>query len=149
MLKSLNAKPGQVVSNPYARAFAPLKEAEGQDHEVSMAKGSLEAMIKHCNELMQKLGEGEKDIPGWIQDHIAKAENYIQQANSQYHEYGTNESVNEAEYNVKAAEGKWSLYVDGKKIQTFRSQKAAVAAQDKYTRTNSGWKEVTIKSDSQ
>ena len=98
MLKSLNAKPGQVVSNPYARAFAPLKEAEGQDHEVSMAKGSLEAMIKHCNELMQKLGEGEKDIPGWIQDHIAKAENYIQQANSQYHEYGTEESVNEIAY---------------------------------------------------
>ena len=94
MLKSLNAKPGQVVSNPFARAFAPLKEAEGQDHEVSMAKGSLEAMIKHCNELMQKLGEGEKDIPGWIQDHIAKAENYIQQANTQYHEYGSNKSVN-------------------------------------------------------
>lgn len=117
MLKSLNAKPGQVVSNPFARAFAPLKEAEGQDHEVSMAKGSLEAMIKHCNELMQKLGEGEKDIPGWIQDHIAKAENYIQQANTQYHEYGTNESVNEATTSwsrmmqgVRAGDsGPWSL----------------------------------------
>ena len=96
IMKSLNVKPGQVVSDPYAKAFAPqVNEAEGKDHEVSMAKGSLEAIVKHANELMKKLGEGEKDIPGWIQDHIAKSENYIQQANDQYHEYGKNESINE------------------------------------------------------
>jgi hypothetical protein len=101
IMKSLNVKPGQVVSDPYARAFDPqVNEAEGKDHEVSMAKGSLEAIVKHANELMKKLGEGEKDIPGWIQDHIAKSENFIQQANDQYHEYGKNESINEAKYSL-------------------------------------------------
>lgn len=96
IMKSLGVKPGQVVSDPYARAFAPqITEAEGNDHEVSMAKGSLEAIVKHANELMGKLGNNEKDIPGWIQDHIAKSENFIQQANDQYHEYGKNESLNE------------------------------------------------------
>jgi len=85
IMKSLNAKPGQVIPNPYVRAFSSIKE--GEDHEVSMAKGSLEAIVKHCNELMEKMGDSEKDIPGWIQDHISKAENYIQQANTQYHEY--------------------------------------------------------------
>lgn len=65
-----------------------LKEDEkSQDHEVSMAQGSLEAIAKHAQELLKKLGNEEKDIPGWIQDHISKAENYIQQANEQYHEY--------------------------------------------------------------
>ena len=108
IMKSLNVKPGQVVSDPYARAFAPqVNEADGKDHEVSMAKGSLEAIVKHANELIQKLGEGEKDIPGWIQDHIAKSENFIQQANDQYHEYGKNESViNERKYYVTYNKGR-------------------------------------------
>jgi hypothetical protein len=38
------------------------------------------------------MGENEKEIPAWIQDHISKAENYISQASSNYHEYGQNES---------------------------------------------------------
>jgi hypothetical protein len=179
IMKSLKAQPGQVIPNPYVRAFSPMQESEGsdhevseglgndigdkvyfkpdsnfgkkfpssegyyaiiqdvtparnynmnalykvvvhdkddnkigairadwtnfsnkpinenhegQDHEVSMAKGSLEAIIKHATELMGKLGDTEKDIPGWIQDHIAKSENYIQQASSNYHEYSTNEA---------------------------------------------------------
>jgi hypothetical protein len=40
------------------------------------------------------MGEDEKQIPAWIQDHIAKAENLISQASGNYHEYGdSNESV--------------------------------------------------------
>ena len=34
-------QPGQVIPNPYARAFSPVKEEETikeQDHEVSMAR---------------------------------------------------------------------------------------------------------------
>lgn len=64
-----------------------VKEASGEDHEASMAQGSLEAIIKHAKELMGKIGKEEKNLPGWIQDHISKAENFIQQANDQYHEY--------------------------------------------------------------
>jgi hypothetical protein len=41
------------------------------------------------------MGENEKDIPAWIQDHITNAENFISQASSNYHEYGQNENINE------------------------------------------------------
>jgi hypothetical protein len=70
-------------------------EAEGsEDHEVSMANNSIDTIIKMATELKAKMGEDEKQIPAWIQDHIAKAENLISQASGNYHEYGdSNESV--------------------------------------------------------
>ena len=84
---------GQVMSNPYARAFAPqVKEGDEPDHEVSMANNTLDAIIKHATELKSKIGGNEKNIPAWIQDHITNAGNFISQAASNYHEYGTNES---------------------------------------------------------
>ena len=86
---------GKVISNPFANAF--IKEGEGEDHEVSMGQNQLDTIIKMATELKAKMGENEKEIPAWIQDHISKAENYISQASGNYHEYGTNESVNEAE----------------------------------------------------
>lgn len=79
---------GEQVFNKLTELIKYRAENESQDHEVSMAQGSLEAIAKHATELMKKIGNEEKDIPGWIQDHISKAENYIQQANGQYHEYG-------------------------------------------------------------
>ena len=82
---------GQVVSNPYARAFAPQVK-EGEDHEVSMANNTLDAIINHATELKSKIGGNEKDIPAWIQDHITNAGNFISQAAENYHEYGKNES---------------------------------------------------------
>jgi hypothetical protein len=33
------------------------------------------------------LGQTEKNIPAWIQDHITNAENFISQATTNYHEY--------------------------------------------------------------
>jgi flagellar biosynthesis chaperone FliJ len=78
---------GKVISNPFANAF--VNEAEGsEDHEVSMANNSLDTIIKMATELKAKMGENEKDIPAWIQDHITNAENFISQASSNYHEYG-------------------------------------------------------------
>ena len=86
---------GKVISNPYANAF--IKEAEeSQDHEVSMAQNQLDSIIKHATELKAKMGENEKQIPAWIQDHITNSENYISQAASNYHEYGDS---NEAKVN--------------------------------------------------
>jgi hypothetical protein len=84
---------GKVISNPFATAF--IKEGEGEDHEVSMANNSIDIIIKMATELKAKMGEDEKQIPAWIQDHIAKAENLISQASGNYHEYGTDESINE------------------------------------------------------
>jgi len=59
---------------------------EGGDHEVSMAHNSLESIIKSAMELKMKLGNDERNIPGWIQDHITNAENYIDQAAQGFHE---------------------------------------------------------------
>jgi hypothetical protein len=56
------------------------------DHEVSMAQASLKAIIEATMELSNKIGNMERNIPGWIQDHIAKAENYIEQAAQGFHE---------------------------------------------------------------
>lgn len=78
---------GKVYSNPYAKAFAPQPTIkEDEDHEVSMAQNSLDTIIKNATELKAKIGDTEKNIPGWIQDHITNSENYIEQANSGYHE---------------------------------------------------------------
>ena len=60
---------------------------EGEDHEVSMANNSLETIIKAAIELKAKMGNQEKDIPAWIQDHITNAANFITQASENYHEY--------------------------------------------------------------
>jgi Ni,Fe-hydrogenase I large subunit len=94
LIKEALGKPGQVIPNPYARAFAPIKEAD-EDHEVKMAQGQLDYIIKTANELKGKLGNAEKNIPGWIQDHISKAHSYLHQSNSGYHEYngGMNEEA--------------------------------------------------------
>jgi flagellar biosynthesis chaperone FliJ len=91
---------GKVISNPFAKAF--IKEGEGEDHEVSMGQNQLDTIIKMATELKAKMGEEEKEIPAWIQDHISKAENYISQAAGNYHEYGdSNESVSEASTKLK------------------------------------------------
>ena len=62
-------------------------EEEGEDHEVSMANNSLESIVKAAMELKAKMGDQEKDIPAWIQDHITNAANFITQASENYHEY--------------------------------------------------------------
>ena len=64
---------------------------EGDDHEVAMAQASLKSIIKSAAQLMSKLGNMERDIPGWVQDHITNAENYIDQAAQGFNELNDNE----------------------------------------------------------
>ena len=59
---------------------------ENDDHEVSMAQKHLAALIDDAMDLQEKLGNLEKNIPGWIQDHISQAYIYLKQANDGYHE---------------------------------------------------------------
>ena len=61
------------------------------DHKVAMAQASLKSIIKSAAQLMNKLGNMERDIPGWIQDHITNAENYIDQAAQGFHELKNDE----------------------------------------------------------
>ena len=69
-----------------------LKESD--DHEVAMAQASLKSIAKSAIELSQKIGDMERDLPGWIQDHITNAENYIEQADQGFHEL-KNDEMNE------------------------------------------------------
>lgn len=84
--------PARKGSKEYKAAVKAAKEInkstknEGMDHEVSMAQSSLKAIIEAAQELMSKLGGEERNIPGWIQDHITNAENYIEQAAQGFHE---------------------------------------------------------------
>jgi hypothetical protein len=64
---------------------------EGGDHEVAMAQSSLKSIISSAIQLMSKLGNMERNIPGWIQNHITNAENYIDQAAQGFHELNDNE----------------------------------------------------------
>lgn len=77
----------------FAKLIKTLKAKnlkEGEDHEVSMAQSSLKSIIKSAVELHKKLGNMERNIPGWIQDHITNAENYIDQAAQGFHELNNN-----------------------------------------------------------
>ena len=58
---------------------------ETQDHEVSMAGGQLDDIIRNATELKGKVGEKEMNLPGWIQDHISQAMQFINQANTSFH----------------------------------------------------------------
>ena len=127
---------GRVISNPFATAF--IKEAEGEDHEVSMGQNQLDTIIKMATELKAKMGEDEKEIPAWIQDHISKAENYISQAAGNYHEYGdSNESVNEA---VDFRDGKYRFYTkDGVGYLTYGGKEISSGDFDWDDGSNSFW----------
>jgi hypothetical protein len=82
-------KTDKYLANRRKAVAANVKE--GGDHEVAMAVSSLKAIAEAIVELRQKLGNTERNIPGWIQDHIAKAENYIEQAAQGFHELNQNE----------------------------------------------------------
>jgi hypothetical protein len=84
-------KDGKIEADDLAKLRASKKDeivAENEDHEVSMATKTLDSIIRHATELKGKIGMQEKDLPAWIQDHIAVAENNLDQANTGYHEYG-------------------------------------------------------------
>jgi hypothetical protein len=76
------------AANAKLDQLSPYKEEikEGADHEVAMAMSSLKEIVSNASQLMDKLGGMERNIPGWIQDHITNAENFIEQANQGFHE---------------------------------------------------------------
>ena len=83
----------KVISNPFATAFAPRNEGEEpqtDDYEVSMAAKQLDDIIKSATELKAKMGQKEFNVAAWIQDHISKSQDYINQAN---YGFDKNESV--------------------------------------------------------
>jgi hypothetical protein len=78
------------------RRKAIAKNLKEGDHEVAMAQSSLKDIAKAAIELAQKMGGVERNIPGWIQNHITNAENYIEQAAQGFHEL-KDKSLNEGD----------------------------------------------------
>jgi hypothetical protein len=92
ILKAMKKSGTKLTPKEYAIATSTAERvAEGEDHEVAMAQASLKSIISSASQLMNKLGNMERDIPGWIQDHITNAENYIDQAAQGFHELNDNE----------------------------------------------------------
>ena len=92
IIKALKKSGMKQSPKMYAIATAKAEKiAENMDHEVSMAQSSLKSIIKSAIELHAKLGNMERNIPGWIQNHITNAENYIDQAAQGFHELNDNE----------------------------------------------------------
>jgi hypothetical protein len=129
--------------NIYKSRIHLLKET--QDHEVSMAISSLKSIVSSATQLMNKIGQEEKDIPAWIQDHITNAENFINQASKNYHEYGEEEhGIEEGEDNeldpeiINTIIDKLQRYKDGQidmdrtKILNFYNSLADLKYQDKF-----------------
>ena len=69
------------------------EETPASDHEVGMAMNQLDAITKAVTELKGKIGSNEKNLPGWIQDHISQSYNFINQANTGYHELDGDKNV--------------------------------------------------------
>ena len=96
-IAKLDPPADEIDAGDFGKLRAGAKIEEEGDHEVSMANNSLETIIKHAMDLKSKLGNEEKDIPAWIQDHITNAANFISQAAENYHEYGDHEGEELAE----------------------------------------------------
>lgn len=88
LLEAKKKKPSNMVKK---------EGSEGMDHEVSMAHNSLKSIMQSCADLMNKLGDNERNIPGWIQDHITNAENFIDQAAQGFHELGGHEEEEDSD----------------------------------------------------
>jgi hypothetical protein len=87
----LGRNEGEQVYNKLTELLKGIKsrsvnEMEEMDHEVGMAMGQLDDIIKNATELKAKVGVDEQNLPGWIQDHISQSQNFINQANTGYHE---------------------------------------------------------------
>jgi hypothetical protein len=87
----LGRNEGEQVYNKLTELLKGIKsrsvnEMEEMDHEVGMAMGQLDDIIKNATELKGKIGVDEQNLPGWIQDHISQSQNFINQANTGYHE---------------------------------------------------------------
>jgi len=58
---------------------------EEEKHEVFMASNNLQSIIKSATELLHKLGDREQEVPAWIEDHLAKAQSFLEQANEGFY----------------------------------------------------------------
>src|SRR5210317_399383 len=103
-----------------------IKEQDDKDHEISMARGELEAIADKATQLASAL-QGKSDdgnpLEAWVQSKITKAKDYINSV-SDYLMYNPdmkqNESLEEGYKTVGNVKGtEFKVYKNGKLIKTF------------------------------
>src|SRR6056300_538700 len=103
-----------------------IKEQDEKDHEISMARGELEAIADKATQLASAL-QGKSDdgnpLEAWVQSKITKAKDYINSV-SDYLMYNPdmkqNESLEEGYKTVGNVKGtEFKVYKNGKLIKTF------------------------------
>lgn len=119
-IAKLDPPTNKIDAGDFKKLRSGAKIDETGDHEVSMANNSIESIVKAAMELKAKLGDNEKDIPAWIQDHITNAANFISQAADNYHEYGDHEEEEETEDSLTSiTENDFSLDDFEKKLHQY------------------------------
>ena len=100
----------KIFTEAYNKVKTPVKEQEDKDHEISMARGELEAIADKATQLSAAL-QGKSDegnpLEAWVQSKITKAKDYINSV-SDYMMYKP-EEVEEATYG-------WTLVSKAKDI---------------------------------
>ena len=100
----------KIFTEAYNKVKTPVKEQEDKDHEISMARGELEAIADKATQLSAAL-QGKSDegnpLEAWVQSKITKAKDYINSV-SDYMMYKP-EEVKEATYG-------WTLVSKAKDI---------------------------------
>ena len=121
-IAKLDPPADKIDAGDFKKLRGGAKIKEGGDHEVSMANNSIETIIKNAMDLKAKLGNDEKDIPAWIQDHITNAANFISQAAENYHEYGDHEAEETEDLPTTIMETEFiSLEDFSKKLQQYKN----------------------------
>jgi len=105
-----------------------IKEQDDQDHEISMARGELEAIADKATQLASML-KGKSDdgnpLEAWVQSKITKAKDYINSV-SDYLMYNPDMKQNESHGPKIFTNDKGSIEKVGDKFHTYKGDKKSV-----------------------
>jgi hypothetical protein len=105
-----------------------IKEQDDQDHEISMARGELEAIADKATQLASALkGKSDEGNPleAWVQSKITKAKDYINSV-SDYLMYNPDMKQNESHGPKIFTNDKGSIEKVGDKFHTYKGDKKSV-----------------------
>ena len=105
-----------------------IKEQDDQDHEISMARGELEAIADKATQLASMLQNKSDDgnpLEAWVQSKITKAKDYINSV-SDYLMYNPDMKQNESHGPKIFTNDKGSIEKVGDKFHTYKGDKKSV-----------------------
>ena len=105
-----------------------IKEQDDQDHEISMARGELEAIADKATQLASMLKDKSDEgnpLEAWVQSKITKAKDYINSV-SDYLMYNPDMKQNESHGPKIFTNDKGSIEKVGDKFHTYRGDKKSV-----------------------